>query len=101
MSTWTMPLIGGLEKMAHGLISAKIGIWIGKGLSAIGLGFVAQKLVWDPLIEQARQAWVALPVDIAEWIHAFGIDQGISILLSAYGIRGASRIFVRRMENTA
>ena len=99
--TWALPGIGALEKMAHGLISAKIGIWVGKALSAIGLGFVAQKLVWDPLIAQAQDAWNAIPADIAAWIHAFGFDTGISILLSAYGIRGASRIFVRRMENHA
>lgn len=98
--SWNSPLIGALEKMAHGLISAKAGLWAGKVLSALGLGFVAQRFIYEPLIDQAVEQWNMVPAQLAMWVHAFGIDVGVSFLLSAYGIRGASRIFMRRMENS-
>jgi hypothetical protein len=94
-------MIGAFEKMAHGLISAKAGLWAGKVLSALGLGFVAQQYIYEPLIEQAVQAWNLVPAQLAAWVSALGIDVGVSLVLSAYGIRGASRIFMRRMENSA
>lgn len=97
--TWKDGLVGALEKMAHGLISLKAGIWAGKVLSALGLGFVAQQFIYEPLIEQAIQAWNVVPAQLAAWVHALGIDTGVSLVLSAYGIKGASRIFMRRLEN--
>lgn len=82
---------------ADSLVRIKGALWCGKILSALGLGFAAQHFIYDPLIEQAAQAWSLVPAQIAAWVHALGIDTGISLLLSAYGIRGASRIFVQRV----
>lgn len=80
----------------HKLVKLKAAIWLGRLLSAVGLGFAAQQFIYNPIIEQAQQAWAAVPAGIANWIHAFGIDTGVSIILSAYGIRGAERIFIQR-----
>jgi hypothetical protein len=83
----------------HKLVKAKAAIWLGRLLSAVGLGFVAQKFIYDPMIEYAQQAWSQLPAMIGTWVHALGLDTAVSIILSAYGIRGAERIFVRRENN--
>ncbi|WP_312368745.1 DUF2523 family protein [Stenotrophomonas sp.] len=80
----------------HKLMKLKSAIWLGRLLSAVGLGFVAQKFIYNPIIEYAQSAWNSVPAGIATWVHALGIDTGVSIILSAYGIKGAERIFLQR-----
>ncbi|ATS28050.1 hypothetical protein PK69_10375 [Xanthomonas phaseoli pv. phaseoli] len=80
----------------HKLVKLKAAIWLGRLLSALGLGFAAQHFIYNPIIEYAQNAWSAVPAGIASWVHALGIDAGVSIILSAYGIRGAERIFIQR-----
>lgn len=90
-------LLQGLGGFADWLVRAKTALWVGKVMSALGLGFAAQQFIYDPLIQQAQQYWSAIPASAAAWVHALGIDQGVSLVLSAYGIRGASRIFMRKV----
>jgi hypothetical protein len=85
----------------HKLVKLKAAIWLGRLLSAIGLGFAAQKFIYNPIIEYAQNAWSSVPVGIATWIHALGIDAGVSIILSAYGIKGAERIFIQRKNESS
>lgn len=85
----------------HKLMKLKAAIWLGRLLSAVGLGFVAQKLIYNPIIEYAQTAWSSIPAGIANWVHAFGIDTGVSIILSAYGIKGAERIFIQRRNQSS
>jgi len=84
----------------HKIVKLKGAIWLGRLLSAVGLGFVAQKFFYNPIIEYAQTAWSALPASIALWVHALGIDAGVSIILSAYGIKGAERIFIQRRNQS-
>jgi hypothetical protein len=86
--------------MVHKLVKLKAAIWLGRLLSAVGLGFAAQMFIYNPLIEYAQAAWSAIPATIANWVHALGIDAGVSIILSAYGIRGAERIFIQRRNQS-
>lgn len=92
-------LIGSIATLFDKLIQARAAIWIGKIMTAFGLGFVAQQFLYDPLIDQAVQYWQAVPSLVARWIHALGIDTGVSIVLSAYGIRGVERVFLSRRES--
>lgn len=88
--------LGALAGVINRLIKLKLSLWIAKALSAIGLGFAAKKLVYDPLIDQAVNAWQAVPALAANWVHALGLDTAISIVLSAYGIQGVQRVFLTR-----
>lgn len=92
-------LIGSIATLFDKLIQARAAIWVGKILSALGLGFVAQEFLYDPLIDQAAQYWHAVPSIVARWIHALGIDTGVSIVFSAYGIRGVERVFLSRRDS--
>ncbi|WP_407469606.1 DUF2523 family protein [Xanthomonas campestris pv. raphani] len=56
--------------------------------------------MYNPIIEYAQNAWSAVPAGIAAWVHALGIDAGVSIILSAYGIRGAERMFIQRRNQS-
>lgn len=96
MSMFNSELLQGLGGLTEKLMNAKAALWVGKILSAIGLGFAAEHFIYEPLILQAQQAWGAIPAQLAAWLHALGVDVGLSMVLSAYGIRGASRIFMRR-----
>ncbi|MBN5028337.1 DUF2523 domain-containing protein [Stenotrophomonas maltophilia] len=84
----------------HKLVKLKAAIWLGRLLSALGLGFAAQHFIYNPIIEYAQTAWSSVPAGIANWVHALGIDAGVSIILSAYGIRGAERIFIQRRNQS-
>ncbi|MCU1018035.1 DUF2523 domain-containing protein [Stenotrophomonas geniculata] len=84
----------------HKLVKLKAAIWLGRVMSAVGLGFAAQHFIYNPIIEYAQAAWSSIPASIAAWVHAVGIDAGISIILSAYGIRGAERIFIQRRNQS-
>lgn len=90
------PLLGALAGMLNKLLKLRLALWVAKCLSALGLGFAAKSFVYDPLIDQAVNAWNAVPAVIANWVHALGFDVGISILLSAYGIQGVQRVFLSR-----
>lgn len=85
----------------HNLVKLKAAIWLGRLLSAVGLGFAAQKFIYNPIIEYAQTAWSSVPAGIAMWVHALGIDAGVSIILSAYGIKGAERIFIQRRNQAS
>lgn len=91
-SPWLGALAGALNK----LLKLKLALWVGKCLSALGLGFAAKSFVYDPLIDQAVNAWQAVPPQVANWVHALGLDVAISIVLSAYGIQGVQRVFLSR-----
>ncbi len=90
------PLLGGLAGVLNQLFKLKLALWVGKALSALGLGFAAQAFIYEPLIDQAVNAWQAVPAVAANWVHALGFDTGVSLLLSAYGIKGVSRVFLSR-----
>ncbi|HEY1138428.1 MAG TPA: DUF2523 family protein [Xanthomonadaceae bacterium] len=93
-------LVGGIAAMLDKLVKAKVALWFGRILTALGLGFAAQQFIYEPLIDQAIGYWHAVPATLAAWVHALGIDTGASIILSAYGIRGVERIFLARRDNT-
>lgn len=84
----------------HKVVMLRAATWLGRFLSAIGLGFAAQHFIYNPIIEYAQNAWSSVPASIANWVHALGIDAGVSIILSAYGIRGAERIFIQRRNQS-
>ncbi|AMJ56652.1 MULTISPECIES: DUF2523 family protein [Stenotrophomonas] len=90
------PFLGALAGVLNKLLKLKLALWIGKALSALGLGFAAQHFVYEPLIDQAVNVWNAVPAIAANWVHALGLDTAISIMLSAYGIQGVQRVFLSR-----
>lgn len=98
MSVFNSEWLEGLRGFADWFVRAKTGLFVGKILSALGLAFVADKFIYDPLIQQAQAYWSAVPAMAATWVHALGIDTAVSLVLSAYGLRNASRIFVRKVE---
>lgn len=98
MSVFQSEWLQGLGGFFDWLVRAKTALWVGKVMTALGLGFAAQQFIYDPLIQQAQAYWSAIPAAAAAWVHALGIDQGVSLVLSAYGIKGASRIFLRKLE---
>jgi hypothetical protein len=100
ITTFLSDPVQAFANAADSLVRIKGALWCGKILSALGLTFMAQHFVYDPLIDQAQAAWSTIPAGLAAWVHALGIDTCISLLLSAYGIRGASRIFVQRVTAT-
>lgn len=90
------PFLGALAGVLNKLLKLKLALWIGQALSALGLGFAAQHFVYEPLIDQAVNAWNAVPAVAANWVHALGMDTALSIILSAYGIKGVQRVFLSR-----
>ncbi|WP_374606646.1 DUF2523 family protein [Thermomonas sp.] len=98
MAAFEHPLLQGLSGFVQWIAESKVKLFVGKILGALGLAFVADKFIYDPMIQQAQQYWSMVPAMAATWVHALGIDTAVSLVLSAYGLRNASRIFMRKAE---
>jgi hypothetical protein len=62
----------------------------------LGLAFGIYKWVIEPLVAQAMSTWTGLPGDFKTWLSAFGIIEVVSIMLSAYGLWAAKKLFLQR-----
>ena len=72
--------------------------WVIRTFLGLGIGFGSYALILQPILEWAITKWQAMPANIAAWLHALGIDVAVSIILSAYGLKGTERLFLRRRD---
>lgn len=73
---------------------AKLAAIITRLFVTFGVALTSYKLIIEPLVNQAINAWQGLPSDIAAWVSAFGVDKCASIMLSAYLIVGTKKLFL-------
>lgn len=62
----------------------------------LGIAFATNEWLIGPLVEHVTSAWGAIPAELAVWLSALGINEVVSIMLSAYGILGIKQIFLSR-----
>lgn len=89
----------GLGVWLSKLVISKVGSWVTKAFSALGIGFGSYYLVLQPLLDWAIAKWQSMPGDLASWLHALGIDVAISIILSAYGFKNTAGLILRKRES--
>lgn len=81
-----------LMQVLRWLFLAKLASFIARAFAVLGIAWATNEYLMEPLIEQATNAWLAMPVDLVQWLTAFGIPQVVSILLSAYAIYGVKQL---------
>lgn len=89
----------GLGVWLSKLFLTKAASWVTRTFVGLGVGFGSYALILQPLLDWATAKWMAMPGDIAGWLHAIGIDVAVSILLSAFGFKGTERLIFRRRNN--
>lgn len=76
------------------LLMAKAVMWVIHIMAFLGLAFATNEYLVQPIIDMITGRTGGLPADITAWAGAFGIDKVLSILTSAYTIRGAKKVFL-------
>lgn len=64
--------------------------------ATLGIAFATNEWLIEPLVDHVTNAWGAIPPELALWLSALGINEVVSIMLSAYGILGVKQIFLSR-----
>ena len=95
MSSW---LTEGLTVALSKMFLTKGARFVIKIFGGLGLALGTHALVMQPLIDWAIAKWQSMPGSIAQWLSALGVDVAVSIILSAYGIQGATRVILKRKE---
>lgn len=93
-----MPALAALLPAIFAIISRllmlKAAMWLIHVMVFLGLAFMTNEAIVAPLVGMLQEGVGGLPADITQWAGALGIDKVISILVSAYTIRAAKRVFL-------
>jgi len=88
------PLIAALIRALLIMFSVKAVLWVVKVMGLLGLAFATNEYVLDPLLNLIDQQFAALPPAVAQWMRAFGVTEVASMIVSAFTIVGAQRVFL-------
>lgn len=101
-----LPLLGIGAYAAGSALSAllvRVLTWvlIAKGAAVVirvfgtlGIAYFTYDLILEPAINLADNYWAAMPAQLVQWVRAFGVMECASIIVSAYLIAVAQRIFL-------
>jgi len=85
-----MPAIwAALSAVLANLVRTRIGFWIASALAAFGLQLVATKFVVTPALDAIKAQVGTLGATGIAWFAYLKVDQGITIVLSAYAAASA------------
>lgn len=85
-------------KAGNWLVTSRIGHWIAIALGAVGLNFVAQEALIDPVLDVIKSNLQGGPGMAVQWFGFFNVDKYITLILSAYAARGATGWAIKRMK---
>lgn len=83
-----------LTQLFRYLFLAHIASFIARALGVLGLAWFTNEVIVDPVLDMIRNSAGGVPADLAAWLDAFGIDEVISIVASAYTLLSAKRVFL-------
>src|SRR5690606_19269270 len=92
------PLIAALIRGLMVMISMKAVLWVVKVMGLLGIAFATNEYVVEPLLDLVVAQWNALPPEITQWLRAFGVTEVASMMVSAYTIVAAQRVFLTAVQ---
>lgn len=92
------PMVALLVRMLAVMVATKAVFWVIKVMGLLGIAFATNEYVLDPLLTQIETQWAALPPEITQWLRAFGITECASMIVAAYTIVAAQRVFLKAVE---
>ncbi len=75
------------------LAIAHIGLVFIKTIAAFCIGVFTYTEIIQPVLDMAQANFNGIPQSITQWIGALGIDKAASILIGAYTVAAAKRLF--------
>lgn len=88
------PLIALLVRALTVMLAVKGVLFVVRIMGLLGIAFATNEYVLEPLLAQAEAAWNGVPQDIVQWCRAFGVTEVVSMIVTAYTISGAQRVFL-------
>ena len=92
------PLAAALIRGLMVMISMKAVLWVVKVMGLLGIAFATNEYVVEPLLDLVVAQWNALPPEITQWLRAFGVTEVASMMVSAYTIVAAQRVFLTAVQ---
>lgn len=92
------PLIAALIRGFMIMMSVKAVLWVVKVMGLLGIAFATNEYVVEPLLDLIVLQWNALPPEITQWLRAFGVTEVASMMVSAFTIVAAQRVFLTAVD---
>lgn len=97
-----LPLIaaGALEallvRVVGWVLVAKLGAAVLRVFTFLGVAWATNEYIVAPATAQILQLWGGIPAELQAWIGFFRLDIMASMLMSAYTIVGARKVFLAK-----
>lgn len=88
------PLVALLVKALTIMLAVKGVLFVIRIMGLLGIAFATNELVLEPLIASIETSWGAMPAQITQWMKAFGVTEVASLMVTAYTIAAAQRVFL-------
>ena len=85
-----------LVRVVQVYLIAKAGQFVLNILAFFGLAWATYEYVVGPAVAQVQSLFTGLPADLIAWLGFFRVDVVATMLLSAYAIVVAKRVFLSR-----
>lgn len=63
---------------------------------SLGIAWGTYEFILEPAVNLADQYWGSMPADLVPWLRYLGAMEVASIIVSAYMLYGAKRLFLRK-----
>lgn len=88
------PLIALLIRALTVMLAVKGVLFVVRIMGLLGIAFATNEYAIEPLLNQIESSYAGMPATITQWIEAFGISEVASLIVTAYTIAGAQRVFI-------
>lgn len=85
-----------LSRWWAGIVLPSLGIAVVKVLGFLGLALATNEWIVQPGVQYVKDKFLGVPADFAAWLGFFRIDVCVTMLLSAYVIGQAKRVFLTK-----
>lgn len=93
---WGATIAGLLKRVLLWVLIAKGAAVVARTMGVLGIAWFTYEWILDPAINLADGYWSALDADLVAWLRAFGVMEVASIIVSAYVLWGAKKLFLGR-----
>lgn len=72
---------------------------VARTFATLGVAWFTYQWIIDPAINMADDAWGSMPAELQTWLRALGIMECASIIVSAYVLWAAKKLFLGRRSS--
>lgn len=83
-----------IQRILVWVLLAKGAAIVARTMGILGIAWFTYEYILEPAINLADTYWAAMPGDLVVWLQAFGVMECASIIVSAYVLWGAKKLFL-------